>query len=106
MTWFVQDVGERLALGDHPEHAFLPNQQGLAPLQGRLGLLAVLDVGRRARPVHRVSQLVAHGDYTKQKPAVGPIATSETRCLLSWLARGEETFPGGHEFSQVLGMDR
>ena len=85
----LQDVGERLTLGDHLEHAFLPNQQGLAPLQGRLGLLAVLDVGRRARPVHEVSPRVAHRHRTQEAPAVRAIATSEACCLLPRLSRGE-----------------
>src|SRR6266446_6260404 len=77
----IKNRGERLTLGDHLEHAFLPGQQGLAPLQGRLGLLAVLDVGRRARPVHEVSPLVAHRHRTQEAPAIHAIARSRTRCL-------------------------
>ena len=59
-------------------------------MQGRLGPLAVLDVGRRAIPVHDVSQLVAHRHRTKEAPAILAIDTSEACFLLTWLSRGEE----------------
>jgi hypothetical protein len=78
-------------VGDHLEHAFLPSQQGLVPLQGRLGLLAVLDIGRRARPVHEVSPLVAHWHHTKDAPAIRAIKASQACFRLAWLSRGEET---------------
>ena len=93
-------------MGDHLEHAFLPSQQGLAPLQGRLGLLAVLDVGRRARPVHEVSPRVAHRHRTQEAPAVRAIATSEAGFRLPWRSRGAEACPGLPQRPAVVGMDR
>ncbi len=93
-------------MGDHLEHAFLPGQQGLAPLQGRLGLLAILDVGRRARPVHEVSQLVAHRHRTEEAPAVRAIETSEAYFRLSRRSRGEEACPGLPQRPEVVGMNR
>ncbi len=93
-------------MGDHLEHAFLPGQQGLAPLQGRLGLLAILDVGRRARPVHEVSQLVAHRHRTEEAPAVRAIETSEAYFRLSRRSRGAEACPGLPQRPEVVGMNR
>jgi hypothetical protein len=99
-------VGERLTLGDHFEYAFLPGQQGLAPLQGRLGLLAVLDVGRRARPVHEVSPLVARRHRTQEAPAIRAIATAEAGFRLPWRSRGTEVCPGLPQRLAVVGVDR
>ncbi len=91
-------------MGDHLEHAFLPGQQGLAPTQGRLGPLAVLDIATRAIPVHDVAQLVAPRHHLEEEPAIGAVAASPAGFDLPRLPSSEAGVPHVHHPPAIVGM--
>ncbi len=93
----------------HPEH--LPHVLGELPeflltfAQRILGLLSVLDIGRRSVPLYDLPPLVAQRHGADQEPAVFPVRAAKTHFILARFPSSHVDRPFFQDAWKVIGMN-